>query len=239
MRAGAAGLLAKTDRRMPYRRTERVARQLAARQGAIVAAARALAAEGGIGSVQIATVAERANIAAGTVYRYFSAKRDLIAALVTADCDLAVQALAQAADAAPDPLSALAAAIAALAARAIAGPRLAYALLAEPAAEDLAGMRLRYRQLVAAEFERRIQRATEAGHLPEQDPAVAAAALVGGLIEGLIGPLVRVAQGPAQNPAQARTQVQTLTLFMLRGLGVIDVRARGLVVQIALPPAAG
>jgi hypothetical protein len=30
--------------------------------------------------------------------------------------------------------------------------------------------------------------------------------------------------------------VQTLTLFALRGLGVIDARARGLVVQTVLPP---
>jgi hypothetical protein len=33
-----------------------------------------------------------------------------------------------------------------------------------------------------------------------------------------------------------RAQVQALTLFMLRGLGVVDARARGLVVQTALPP---
>ena len=62
---------------------------------------------------------------------------------------------------------------------------------------------------------------------------MAAAALVGALIEGLIGPLA-----PAVNddPAEIRAQVQNLTLFGLRGLGVIDARARGLVVQTALPP---
>jgi hypothetical protein len=62
---------------------------------------------------------------------------------------------------------------------------------------------------------------------------VAAAALVGMLIEGLIGPLAPPA---ADDPAKVRAQVQTLTLFGLRGLGVIDARARGLVVQTALPP---
>src|SRR6202035_5346253 len=69
---------------MPYRRTENVTRKLAARHGAIMGAARALAAEGGMGAVQIAAVAQRAGIAAGTVYRYFPAKTDLIAALVAA-----------------------------------------------------------------------------------------------------------------------------------------------------------
>ena len=70
---------------MPYRRTEHVTRKLAARHSAILAAAGALAAEGGLGNVQIATVAGRAGIAAGTVYRYFPAKIDLIAALVSAE----------------------------------------------------------------------------------------------------------------------------------------------------------
>jgi hypothetical protein len=37
------------------------------------------------------------------------------------------------------------------------------------------------------------------------------------------------------DPAKARARVQMLTLFALRGLGVVDARARGLVVQTALP----
>ena len=54
---------------MAYRRTERVIARLAARHEAIVAAARALASESGMGAVQIVPVAERAGIAAGTVDR--------------------------------------------------------------------------------------------------------------------------------------------------------------------------
>jgi AcrR family transcriptional regulator len=218
---------------MPYRRTERVIRKLAARHGAIIAAARALAAEGGMGAVQIAPVAERAGIAAGTVYRYFPSKIDLIAAVVAAQSEVEIHALNRAADVAPGPLSALAAAIATFAARALADRRLAFAVMAEPVEPGLDAVRVRYRRTVAAEFERRIRRAIEGGHLPEQDAAVAAAALVGGLIEGLIGPLVPAAP---TDPAKIRPQVQAITLFMLRGLGVVDARARGLVVQTALPP---
>ncbi len=218
---------------MPYRRTERVIRKLAARHGAIIAAARALAAEGGMGTVQIAPVAERAGIAAGTVYRYFPAKIDLVAALVAAQSEAEIHALNRAADVAPGPLSALAAAIATFAARALAHRRLAFALMAEPVEPDLNAVRVRYRGMIAAEFERRIRRAIEGGHLPDQNATVAAAALVGGLIEGLIGPLVPMTP---DDPAKIRAQVQALTLFMLRALGVVDARARGLVVQTALPP---
>jgi AcrR family transcriptional regulator len=217
---------------MPYRRTENVTRKLAARHDAIMAAARALAAEGGMGTVQIAAVAERAGIAAGTVYRYFPAKTDLIAALVGAQSAAEIAALNRAADAAPGPLSALAAAIVTFAARALASRRLAFATIAEPVEPELDVARLGYRRALAGEFEIRIRSALERGHLPGQDAAVAAAALVGALIEGLIGPL---APEVTDDPAKIRAQVQTLTLFGLRGLGVIDARARGLVVQTVLP----
>ena len=76
--------------------------------------------------------------------------------------------------------------------------------------------------------------AAAGGHLPGQDAALAAAALVGALIEGLIGPLAPAAGG---DPAKVRAQVQMLTLFALRGLGVVDARARGLVVQTVVPEA--
>ncbi len=219
---------------MPYRRTENVSRKLAARHGAIMGAARALAAEGGMRSVQVAAVAERAGIAAGTVYRYFPAKTDLVTALVAAHCAAEIAALNHAGDAAPGPLSALAAAIVTFAARALARPRLAFAMIAEPVEPELEAARLDYRGALARAFERRIRSALERNLLPGQDAAVAAAALVGALLEGLVGPL---APGPAEDQAQNRAQVQTITLFGLRGLGVIDARARGLVVQTALPSA--
>jgi len=217
---------------MPYRRTENVTRKLRARHDAIMTAARALAAEGGMGSVQIASVAQRAGIAAGTVYRYFPSKTDLIAALVAAQSAAEIAALNRAGDAAPGPLSALAAAIVTFAARALASPRLAFALIAEPVEPELDAARFSHRRALAGAFEVRIRSALERGHLPGQDAGVAAAALVGALIEGLIGPL---APGVADDPAKNRAQVQTLTLFGLRGLGVVDARARGLVVQCALP----
>jgi AcrR family transcriptional regulator len=217
---------------MPYRHTERVVRTLAARHDAIMAAARELAAGGGLGSVQIAPVAERAGIAAGTVYRYFPAKANLIAALTAAQAEAETAALDRAADAAPGPLSALAAAIATFAYRAASNRRLAFALMAEPVEADLEPVRARFRATIAEAFTQRIRRAIAGGHLADHDSALAAAALIGALIEGLIGPLAPAAN---DDPPALRTRVQTLTLFMLRGLGIADARARGLVVQVVLP----
>jgi AcrR family transcriptional regulator len=217
---------------MPYRRTENVERKLAARHDAILAAARELASERGIAAVQIAPVAARAGIAAGTVYRYFPSKTDLLAALVNALSDAELAALRSAADAAPGPLSALAAAMTTFAARALAHQRLAFALIAEPVECEADAARIAYRRTLAGEFEERIRIALGGGHLPEQDPQAAAAALVGALIEGLIGPLA-----PEEGSSNARAAVQTLTLFGLRALGVVDARARGLVVQARMPGA--
>lgn len=218
---------------MPYRRTEGVVRRLSARHDAIMAAARHLAAEGGIASVQILPVAERAGIAAGTVYRYFPAKLDLIAALTAAQSKGEIAALEGAAEAAPGALSALAAAIATFADRAAANRRLAFALMAEPVEAELESVRARFRAAIAHAFAQRIRRAIAAGHVAEQDAALAAAALLGALIEGLIAP---PAPASKDDPLALRERVQTLTLFVLRGLGIADARARGLVVQVPLPP---
>ena len=185
---------------MPYRRTENVVRRLAAREQPIVDAARAAAAEGGMAAVQIAPVAERAGIAAGTVYRYFPSKTDLVAALVGAVAEREIAAMRDAADAAPGPLSALAAAHRDLrrarAARAparLGGDRRAGRQRDRRAAARISqGARRRDRDAARG--------GDDAGHLPEQDVAVAAPAVVGALLEGLIGPLA---------PEPAAIQIKT------------------------------
>jgi AcrR family transcriptional regulator len=213
---------------MPYRRTENVARRLAARHAAIIAAARAAASDGGMAAVQIAPVAERAGIAAGTVYRYFPGKTDLVAALLAEISARETAALRHAAEAAPGPLSALAAAIMTFAARALRHRRLAFAMIAEPVDAELDAVRQSFRQALAAEFAALIAAATAGKHLPDQDGSVAAAAIIGLLVEGLIGPLAPATAG------RERETVQSLTLFALRALGVADPRARGLVVQTVM-----
>ena len=215
---------------MAYRRTERVLQHLAARHEAIVAAAQAIAAEQGLGAVQIVPVAERAGIAAGTVYRYFPAKADLVGALVESVSGRELAAFRQAADAAPGPLSALAAGLVNFAARALRNRRLAWAVSGEPVDAAIDALRLAARKSLASEIEARIHAAIDGAHLPVQDAAVAAAALVGMLLEGAIGPLA-----PPVGAGKARENVQAITLLALRALGVVDARARGLVVQTALP----
>jgi len=216
---------------MPYRRTENVVRRLAARELTILNAATAIAAEGGMAAVQIAAVANRARIAAGTVYRYFPSKTDLIAELVATVAGRELDAMKAAGDAAPGPMSALAASIATFAARALNERRLAWAVMGEPVDPEVDAMRLDFRQSLAAELEGRIEIAIQGRHLPDQDARISAPALVGALMEGLLSPLAPV----YEDAGQAREAVQTVTLLALRALGIFDARARGLVAQVVLP----
>jgi len=217
---------------MPYRRTEGVVRRLAEREQAILDATAAIAAEGGMAALQIAAVAARARIAAGTVYRYFPSKTELIGELVARLALGEVAAMAAAGDAAPGPLSALAASIATFAARALRRRKLAWAAIAEPVDAGIEAARLDFRRALVAELTRRITAAVDSGHLPDQNAQGAGAAILGALVQGLIGPL---APSPGADAAAARAAVQDATLMALRALGVVDARARGLVAQMALP----
>lgn len=180
-------------------------------------------------AVQIATVAERADIATGTVYRYFPAKTDLVAALLREIAAREIGALRRSASSAPGPLSALCAAIMTFAARGRRHRRLSFAAIAEPVDAELEAARTTLRKSLAAEFARLIAAAIAESRLPEQDAELAAAALTGLLIEGSIGPLA------PDDGGRDRDLVQALALAGLRALGVADARARGLVVQTAMP----
>jgi len=217
---------------MVYRRTHQVVRRLAARRHAILAAARDAASEGGMAAVQIAPVATRANVAAGTVYRYFPSKADLVSELIADVSHDELTAIRRAADAAPGPSSALAAAVTTIAVHVVSHRKLAWGILAEPVDVDVTQSRLASRRAITAEIKSRIDAAVRAGHLPAQDTELAATAVLGALHEALVGPL---APSDLDDRGKLRDAVQTVSLLALRAVGVMDARARGLVVQAVLP----
>ena len=92
-------------------------------------------------AVQIAPVAIRANVAAGTVYRYFPSKADLISELIADVSRDELAAIRRAADAAPGPSSALAAAVTTVAVHVLSQRKLAWGILAEPVDVDVTASR--------------------------------------------------------------------------------------------------
>ena len=185
-------------------------------------------------AVQIAPVALRACVAAGTVYRYFPSKAELIAELIAEVSRDELVAIREAADAAPGPSSALAAAIITVAVHTLSQRKLAWSVLAEPVDVDISASRMASRRAIAGEIASRIEAAVSAGHLPAQDATLGATALLGALYEALVGPLA--ADYVDQDMVRVREVVQAVTLLALRAVGVMDARARGLVVQQVVFP---
>ena len=107
---------------------------------------------GGMAAVQIAPVAVRANVAAGTVYRYFPSKADLISELIAEVSRDELAAIRRAADAAPGPSSALAAAVTTVAVHVLSQRKLAWGILAEPVDVDVTASRLASRREIAGEI---------------------------------------------------------------------------------------
>jgi TetR/AcrR family transcriptional regulator, cholesterol catabolism regulator len=71
------------------------ARNQVQRRARIIKAAAALASRGGIEAMQMRTVAERAGVALGTLYRYFPSKMDLVVAVISEELDLLQESIAR------------------------------------------------------------------------------------------------------------------------------------------------
>jgi AcrR family transcriptional regulator len=102
---------------------------------------------------------------------------------------------------APDGRSArerVAAAVEAFARRALAGPVMAYALLAEPVDPAVEAERLRFRTGYRDAFARVLEDGVRDGELRPHDTRTVAAAYVGALGEALVGPLSTANGGPKE-----------------------------------------
>jgi len=173
-----------------YRSTERTEARKAEVRARIVASARDLIARGGYAEAQVTAVADAAGVATGTVYRHFPSKADLFAEVFREASQREVDAVAAVAASAPGgPAERIAMAVESFARRALAGRRLAYALLAEPVDPGVEAERLAFRRAYRDVFADLIATGTAAGELPDQDAELAGAALVGAIGEALVGPL--------------------------------------------------
>ncbi|CAN5671798.1 TetR/AcrR family transcriptional regulator [soil metagenome] len=198
---------------MVYRQTEKATQRLADKRARILEAARALVADGGWTAAQVDTVAAKAGVATGTVYRNWSSKAELCAEIVATVSAREVGIVGAVADAGGTPAEKLEAAIRTFAGRALRGRRLAYALIAEPVDPEVETVRLDYRRQLARCFERVLREGIMRGVFPPLDPAVAAACIVGAFMEALVGPL---APAKGTGPRADRALVDQITHFCLR-----------------------
>ena len=184
----------------------------------LLRAARELIEEGGYGPASVVAIAERAGVAAGTLYRHFSSKEELFVEVFRSVCDREVTAMLAAAEAMPDGAShvdRLVTVLSTFARRALRRPRLAWALIAEPVDPLVDAERLAYRARYSELTAQVLRAGIAAGELPEQNVELTAAALVGGCGEALVGPLSPLA---ASKPAQEEI-LSALGTFVRRAVG--------------------
>jgi AcrR family transcriptional regulator len=181
----------------------------------LLVAGRELIEEGGYGAAPVVAIAERAGVAAGTLYRHFPSKADLFLEVFRTVCAGEERAMRAAADAVgPEggAVTRLEAVVGTFAERALQNPRLAWALLAEPVDQVVDVERLAYRGRYAELIADELRDAIGADEVPEQDVAFTAAALVGGCGEALVGPLSN--EGPSQDEV-----LSALRTFVRRAIG--------------------
>lgn len=184
----------------------------------LLVAARELTEEGGYGNASVLAIAERAGVAAGTLYRHFPSKAELFAELFRTVCAGEVRAMSSAsagAGASVSHVERLELVLGTFAERALRNPRLAWALIAEPVDPLVDAERLAYRAEYARLLAAGLREAIAAGEVPEQDVELTAAALVGGVGEALVGPLSPV---PGGRPGAARV-VAAIRVFTRRAVG--------------------
>jgi AcrR family transcriptional regulator len=190
---------------------------LASTRARLLAAAQELIEEGGYSAASVAAIAERAGVAAGTLYRHFDSKQELFVEVFRSVCAREERAMraasAQLAEA--DAAERLEGVLGTFAERALRNPRQAWALIAEPVDPLVDAERLAYRERYADGIAEELRAGIAAGELPPQNVELTAAALVGGCGEALVGPLSPVA---GARPSSDEI-VAALRTFVRRAVG--------------------
>jgi AcrR family transcriptional regulator len=183
----------------------------------LLRAAQGLIEQGGYGAASVIAIAERAGVAAGTLYRHFASKEELFVEVFRSVCGREERAMRAAAAELPEAgaTARLETVLTRFAERALRNPRLAWALIAEPVDPRVDAERLAYRERYAALIAESLRAGIAAGELPEQNVELTAAALVGGCGEALVGPLSPLA---GQAPGTEEI-IEALRIFVRRAVG--------------------
>jgi AcrR family transcriptional regulator len=179
----------------------------------LLRAAQELIEEGGYGAASVIAIAERAGVAAGTLYRHFASKEELFVEVFRSVCDREVRAMRASAEAMPADaphVDRLVTVLSTFAERALRRPRLAWALIAEPVDPLVDAERLAYRERYSALAAQALRAGIDAGELPGQNVELTAAALVGGCGEALVGPLSPLSIAKP-SPQEVLTALETFT----------------------------
>lgn len=177
-------------------------------------AARDLIAGGGFGAATVRGVADHADVAVGTVYTHFPSKGELFAEVVSRIADYVLDEVERIIDRPGTFQDRLQQAIEVVAVVSLEEPRLAWALIAEPADPLVEKERLLYRGRSVDLLAGLLDDGVAAGDIPSQNTNVSATAIVGSVGEVLARPL-----SPGDpRPTDREALVGDLIRFCLRGV---------------------
>lgn len=200
---------------MAYRRTRLMEERLAGTRERILRATRRLIAEGGFRQAQIAAVAAEAGVSTGTIYRHFPSKAELFVEVLTAAVGYEITILHEVIAAQKDAATALQAAVGSFVRRALAGPNLAWAFIAEPAEPEVDAERIRARKQLGDVFKAVLKWGVASGQFPRQNLDASAACIVGAFTEALVGPI-----GPSRKTLRDKERLVTaISTFCMRAVG--------------------
>ncbi len=180
----------------------------------LLAAAIELLEEGGYAAASVAAITARSGVAAGALYRHFPSKAELFVHVFRAAAERELTALREAAATSGGTAAKLDAVVREFAGRVLGSRRAAWALVYEPVDPLVDAERLAYRQTYRERLADLLGRGIAAGELPEQDPELAAAALIGAISEALVSPL-----SPVGEDVEAEELIASLSDFCRRAVG--------------------
>ncbi|MFT3761329.1 MAG: TetR/AcrR family transcriptional regulator [Pseudoxanthomonas sp.] len=200
---------------MAYKRSPLMEERIAANRQRILLATRRLVAQGGFRSAPVTAVAAEAGISTGLIYRHFPSKADLFVEVLENAVDREIGILETIAAGPGSVAQRLRAAIESFVRRALTGPELAYAFIAEPVEAEVDAERIRCRRRFGAFFRALLAEGVDKGEFPPQDLDAAAACIVGAYTEALVGPTA-----PSRNsPGDADRLAEAVCGFCLRAVG--------------------
>jgi len=200
---------------MAYKRSALMEERLAGNRQRILHAARRLVAEGGYRNAPITAVAAAAGVSTGQIYRHFPSKADLFVEVLSAAVENEI-AILRAIASEPVPVGRrLKRAVETFVRRALAGPGLAWAFIAEPVEAEVDAERIRARRMLGEVFRDLLAQGIANGELPQQDLDASAACLVGAYTEALVGPIAPT----RASPRDGERLVEAISGFCLRAVG--------------------
>lgn len=199
---------------MAYKRSSLMEERLADNRQRILKAARALVAEGGFRQASMTAVAAQAGLSTGAIYRYFPSKAELFVEVLNNAVDHEVAVLLTIAERKENVDVRLRAAVESFARRALEGPYLAYAFIAEPVDPEVEAARLLCRERFGDVFKRLLKEGIKDGTFPQQSVDIGAACIVGAFTEALTRPTA-----PTTKRGAGEALIAGIADFCVRAVG--------------------